>query len=157
MIQRTSSRLRSARRGSVLVEAALILPVLLLFLFGIFEYGRFLMTLQLINNAAREGARYAVTHTQDIVLDGQTYGSATSDVVSQVQACLVGTQLQNQTIEVFRSDNLGNNLGLWTDAASGERICVQVRGDFRVIANGLLFLPSSLPLQAQAVMRSEAN
>ena len=69
-----------SRTAAVTVETALVLPIALLFILGIFEYGRYLMTMQLMNNAAREGVRYAVTHLQPVTLGATTYGNATSDV-----------------------------------------------------------------------------
>ena len=50
------------RAGQTLVEAALVLPVVLLFLLGIMEYGRFLMFEHVFNNAVRAGAVYAAKH-----------------------------------------------------------------------------------------------
>ena len=46
-------------RGAVAVETSLILITLFMFIFGIFEYSRLLMDWNLLNNAAREGCRYA--------------------------------------------------------------------------------------------------
>lgn len=48
------------RRGQALVEFALTLPVLLLFLFGIIELCLAVMTYNAVRYAAQEGARYAV-------------------------------------------------------------------------------------------------
>jgi Flp pilus assembly protein TadG len=48
-------------RGAALVEAAVTIPLLLLIAVGIFEFGRAYQTWQVLTNAAREGARYAVT------------------------------------------------------------------------------------------------
>jgi len=48
------------QRGQALVEAALITPVVLLIMVGIFEVARAYQTFQVITNAAREGARAAV-------------------------------------------------------------------------------------------------
>lgn len=48
-------------KGQGLVEFALILPLLLLLLLGIFEFGRVLFIYSSLFNAAREGARYGVT------------------------------------------------------------------------------------------------
>jgi hypothetical protein len=45
-----------------IVESALVLSVFALLMFGIFEYGRFLMILHITNNAARDGARYAAVN-----------------------------------------------------------------------------------------------
>jgi Flp pilus assembly protein TadG len=56
---------RSRRRGLTIVEATLVMGVFLLLLFGMFEYCRFLLVLHVSNNAAREGARYAVANVLD--------------------------------------------------------------------------------------------
>lgn len=56
---RSIRRAPRARRGATVVEAALVMGVFLLLLFGMFEYCRFLMVLHITNNAARDGARYA--------------------------------------------------------------------------------------------------
>jgi Flp pilus assembly protein TadG len=50
------------RTGAAIVETTLILAVLALFVFGIFEYCRFLLVLHITHNAARDGARYAVVN-----------------------------------------------------------------------------------------------
>ena len=47
-------------RGQVLLEFAVLLPVLLLLIIGIFEFGRAWMTASTVGQAAREGARLAV-------------------------------------------------------------------------------------------------
>ena len=46
--------------GAAAVEFALILPVMLLFIFGIIEFGLFLYDKQVLTNACREGARVGV-------------------------------------------------------------------------------------------------
>ena len=46
-------------RGQGLVEFALVLPVLVLLLFGVMEFGRFLDAWLVVTNAVREGARVA--------------------------------------------------------------------------------------------------
>src|SRR6266446_516254 len=48
------------QRGSVLLETAMTLPLLLLVTVAIFELGRAYQTQQILTNAAREGARMAV-------------------------------------------------------------------------------------------------
>lgn len=59
--------IRKARddRGSALVEAALITPLLLLLMVGIFEVARAYQTFQVLTNAAREGARAAIVPSGD--------------------------------------------------------------------------------------------
>ena len=53
---------RRRRGGVTIVEAALLLSIFLLFLFGVFEYARLLMLLQVGTNAARSGARHATVN-----------------------------------------------------------------------------------------------
>ncbi len=48
------------RRGSTLVEAAIVLPLLLLLTLGAIEYGWLFYNVQQITNAARQGARIAI-------------------------------------------------------------------------------------------------
>lgn len=136
---------------------ALVLPVVLLLLCGVLEYGRYLMTLHVVQNAVREGCRYALAHTEPITIAGTTAGNSTSDVLDRIHAHLAGVGLQNQTIQIYRSDTQGNNLGPWTGARFGELICVRITGDFRWVTPQLLFLPSQTPITIQALMRSEAN
>jgi Flp pilus assembly protein TadG len=49
-----------AEDGAELVEFALVLPLLLLMLLGIIDFGMLFQRYQVITNAAREGARLAV-------------------------------------------------------------------------------------------------
>jgi Flp pilus assembly protein TadG len=145
------------RRGASVVEGALLLPMVLLFLFGILEYGRYVMTLQVLTNAAREGAHYALTHTEPVTLEGVTYGNATSDVQQIVNNMSAGQTLTGQTVSVYAADSLGNNIGTWTNAAAGEGICVRISGTYNFVLPQLLRLPSTKTVTIQSVMRSEGN
>jgi Flp pilus assembly protein TadG len=58
------------RRGAAAVEAALVLPILLLVSFGALQYGWVYLKAQQITNAARYGARVAIradASTQDVI------------------------------------------------------------------------------------------
>lgn len=57
---RLLSRLLSDGRGSVLVEAAFALPLLIALLFGILIYGSWFMTAHSLQQAANDAARAAV-------------------------------------------------------------------------------------------------
>jgi Flp pilus assembly protein TadG len=65
------SRMRRAHgRGQSLVEFGLVLPIFLLIVFGIIDFGRAVFAYSTLNNAAREAARVAVvdqvaTHITD--------------------------------------------------------------------------------------------
>lgn len=54
-------QLRRADSGQSLVEFALVLPMILVVFFGIFELGRFYHTRLTLQHAVREAARFAVT------------------------------------------------------------------------------------------------
>src|SRR5688500_18464229 len=56
---------RTLCEGQALVEAALTLPLLLLFLLGAADLGRAFTAYAAIANAAREGARYCALHPGD--------------------------------------------------------------------------------------------
>jgi hypothetical protein len=53
---------KGKERGAVAVEMAIVLPLLLLILLGIIEFGRALNVQVSLTQAAREGARYAAIH-----------------------------------------------------------------------------------------------
>ena len=53
----------SDRRGATVVETAFVLLIALTLTLAIYDYGRYFMMSQLVNNAAREGARQAVANT----------------------------------------------------------------------------------------------
>src|SRR5260370_22959096 len=62
LLRPTSGRHR--RRGATVVEMAFVLSIALLLLFGILEYARFVFFMHVAQNAAREGARFAVVRTE---------------------------------------------------------------------------------------------
>ena len=72
---------KTRRRGASAVEFACVAPVCFMILLGILEYARYLFTVQLMNNAAREGARYAVVSSTTV---------STSDVQTYVDRYLAG-------------------------------------------------------------------
>jgi Flp pilus assembly protein TadG len=153
-----SKHSRQLRRpGSVSVELGLVLPVVMLFIMGLFEYGRYLMTAQLFNNAAREGARYAVTHLQPVTLGSTTYGNMTSDVTNAVTGVTAGVTLSGQNIQVYASDSVGNNVGTWTSARPGQSVTVQITGNYQVAVAAFLGLPSTIPMNVKVTMDAEAN
>lgn len=64
---------RSAREvGAAAVEFAIILPVLLLIVAGIIDFGRAFFTQVTLTNAAREGARAAVIRVDAGVVEART-------------------------------------------------------------------------------------
>jgi Flp pilus assembly protein TadG len=54
-----------SRRAQAALEFALAIPVLLTLILGVLDAGRVVVAATSLNNAAREGARYAATHVYD--------------------------------------------------------------------------------------------
>jgi len=53
---------RRSTRGQALVEFALVAPIFLLVVFAIIEFGWYVYQVQTLNEAVREGSRYAIVH-----------------------------------------------------------------------------------------------
>ena len=62
------NRNRRAQRGAVLVEMALVIPILLFLFVGVVDYGLILREYQVLQNAAREGARLSIQEEYCIAL-----------------------------------------------------------------------------------------
>lgn len=95
-----------ASRGQEMVEFAIILPLLVLFLVGVFDLGRLFHAAIVVTNAAREGARYAMMYPDDIAgIDGAAVAEATSSGITLTTAmvsrlCPGGTCARGETVEV---------------------------------------------------------
>lgn len=61
------------QRGAAAVEMAIIMPLLLLFIAGIVDFGRYFLVEIQLSNAAREGARVAVI------------GESSAEVITRVE------------------------------------------------------------------------
>src|SRR5262245_55217017 len=144
------------RRAATMVDTAFVAAIALLFMFGIFEYGRFVMTKQVMENSAREGARYAVVHTND---------KTTANVQDQVDAKLSTAKKQlvpyNKTtnIQVFASDSNGNVIAgkNWYDTNFGELIGVTITGTYKPVLPSFLQWKTSFTVTTKVLMASEGN
>jgi Flp pilus assembly protein TadG len=148
---------RWGRPATSLVEFALVVPVFFLVIFGILEYARLLFAIQLVNNAAREGARYAVVNTTT---------ATTAEVQTYVDGFMAnqGTKLftgytATGSITVYKADpSTGQNLGAsWQNASWGDAVGVTITGTYQPMLPGLTQLASSMTLTGTCVMTTEAN
>lgn len=108
-----SYRFTHRKRGQELVEFALVLPVLILLILGMMEYSRAYYTSSLLQNAAREGARYGLLHPTD-----------TDTITTRARQFITGLNPDNLTIEVFTPDG---------DTNRGSRIRVTVSYQYESI------------------------
>ena len=65
--------------GQSVVEFALILPILLLIVCGVIEFGMLFGTQLTLQNSSREGARYAALHSDDSDLENTIYRNSSGD------------------------------------------------------------------------------
>lgn len=148
---RRSSRLR--RAGRTAVETAIVINVLLAILLAVYEYGRLIMVKQLMDNAAREGARLAVVSTNP------NSGVTTATIQSTVTGFLAGQLYNNLTINVGPADTSGNinTAQSWNTVPFGSNIGVQVTLTYVPIVPINFGLPGVMQLTSKSIMRSEAN
>ena len=88
---------RSTERGQAVIELALTLPLLLVVVFGIIDFGFMFQRYEAVTNAAREGARigvlrdYTATEPQNRALDYLV----SSGLNGPIRACGTGTIVKN--------------------------------------------------------------
>jgi Flp pilus assembly protein TadG len=97
-------------KGQSVVEFALVVPILILLLFGIIEFGRIYETINVITSAAREGARVAavtapngsaVNSAVNAVLQaGQVAGPATITIAGPNAASQITVTVQVQYVPI---------------------------------------------------------
>jgi Flp pilus assembly protein TadG len=126
---------RERRRAAAAVETALVVLPVLLFFYGIFEYGRFVMDRNILDNAAREGCRWALVNNQDT--------SISADVQNVVLGYMAGRNsaaFSNFTISVSGTHN-----GVATPVNNlmpGDLITVTVSGQYQFLNLPMLNMPS---------------
>jgi Flp pilus assembly protein TadG len=163
------------RTAALTVEFALCFPIVILFMFAIFEYGRFLMTRQLLDNAAREGARLAAAdpgfNFDHTTLTATQHTLTTSDIQNTVFDYLAGQPLSNASgqpltatdISVYRADPVTGlpmtdwKGSAWTTASFGESIAIKITVLYTPIIPRFPFLVNPDPVSFICIMRSEAN
>ena len=125
-----------SERGAGLAEFALVLPVLLMILFGIIEFGFVLSRSQAVEAAAREGARLASLSS-----------STSADVSNRVATTLGGLTFETPPqVSVQPSSGCAGR--------EGKSVTVIVSAPHRITIP--FALDQELTLSAQAVFRCEA-
>lgn len=104
-------RMLSDERGSQLVEGALVLPLLLLVVLGILDFGLLFWRFESVTNAAREGARIAV-----LAGYGQT------DVENRVKQFLDDAGLDEDAADIEVEAPVG------VDVGGGAGPCITMTG-----------------------------
>jgi len=141
---------RHRRRGATAVETAMVLLPLLTLLFGIFEYGRLLMDWNLLNNAAREGCRYALANNTNTAINTNVQGIVTNYMAGR------DTSFTSFTVTVS-----GTHAGVSTpvnNLAPGDMITVKVSGNYQFMnIIPLVSMPSLFSLNSSVTMICEGG
>ncbi len=123
-------------RGQSVVEFALVLPLLLLILFGITEFGRVWMTQNILTSAAREGARLAIVTAPDV-----------GAVTMRVTEVCAAAGITPSAITITGPD----------PGDPDRRVTVVVQTNFQVLTGNILGpFNGTIQLRATSVMRHEA-
>jgi Flp pilus assembly protein TadG len=133
---------RKNRRGAAVVEFAIVAPVFFLLVFGMIEYGRMVMVQQILTNASREGARYAVTLTTN----------DTAAVQQKVKDYLTSAKIGGTPTVTVTWPASGSS-------GSSQPITVSVSIAFGQVSwlPSPMFVSSTTPLTATSVMRKEST
>jgi Flp pilus assembly protein TadG len=102
-------RQRRRRKGTVLLEAAFVYPVLFVLVLAIILLGVGVFRYQQVAHAAREGARYAAVHGTKYASDtGHSAATATDVYNNAIKPHLSGAHTENITYDVKWYDGWGN-------------------------------------------------
>jgi Flp pilus assembly protein TadG len=149
MVKRMTRIGAGRENGTVLIETAFVLPMLLLVCVGIFEFGRAFQTWQVITNASREGARVAVLP-----------GMSDTMVTDRVKTYLQAGQLEyaaTTNVKIVRN----TTVSLGTGTATASQVTVEYPFSFMVLQGvAKLVVPSSttgtpFTMTAATTMRNE--
>jgi len=154
------SRLRSAlpsRKGSTSVEFALVLPLLMVLLFGIIEFGLIFKDVLAINQAAREGARAAAVGNTTSTVSARVTASATTLTTANIT---ITSSYRTYTNGVWSGWTTLTNSGDSNAAPSGAQVKVALSYPHTLVTGGLfsrIAEPNSnrITLNTSMVMRRE--
>ena len=144
------NELRGRRRGAVAVETALVMIAMTSMVFGIFEYSRLLMDWDLLNNAAREGCRYALANN--------TNASINANVQSTVTNYMAG---RSASFTSFTVAVTGTHQGVSTavnNLTPGDLITVTVSGNYQFLnIIPLIRMPTTFAISSAVTMICEGG
>ena len=134
---------RNNQGGSSAIEFAIVLPLLVVLLFGIVEFSILFYDKAMITNASREGARAGIVYSDPRPTDGDIAG--------------VVTAYCGSNLITFGSGTVNTIVSRGGSGVSGDPLSVTVgyQYDFLVLPNFVSALAGGINLTAQTVMRLE--
>jgi len=150
---------RSLEKGVTTVEGAAVLITFFILLLGVIEAGRFLSTRQVLTNAAREGARFAVAPAS-----GTNNLPNETEIKAKVQAFLDAAHVTGTTItttcplgatEACTSKNA--SMSVTTGLVTTQYTQVSVSKPYSVITAPGFFNKINITPTGTAMMRRETS
>lgn len=124
------------REGQSLVETALVLPILLLILTGIIDFGMLFNNYLIVGNASREGARSAAIGSTDEQIRTAVYNVASTLDSSRLTITITPDQTTGRT--------------------TGDSVAVTVEYEYNMITPIVAaIVPGPLDLRTSTTMRCE--
>ncbi len=136
--------------GQALLEFALVIPVLLLLIFGVIDFARTVFALSQVVDASRQAVRYGIVTG----LSSSTRQYLDCDGIRAAAARVPGfVDLQNVTVDVFYEDAQNNfltdcteGLTVW-DVNHGDVLAVHVQGSIRPLTPILLMFTDTFTFE----------
>lgn len=147
-----SPRLLKRSRGQSLVEFSLTLPILLMLVFGIVDFGLGLRSYISLSNAVREGARYASVGNP-VGVESDCDGTTNNTVYGRVCVASGGLDLTDLNPDVTLPQGVGPGNSVIVSADYTYQFVTPI-GDLIGFFSGGVF-PSSVNLSSSANMRLE--
>jgi len=120
---------RAGSRAQALVEFALVAPLCFLLIFAVIDFGRYVYYVQILNNAAREGARYAIVHgSNSLNPTGPTSSDPSGNAVKSVVRSYAVGVIGDSTVLVVNPSWNPTSLN-----TRGTRVTVQVTYPFHSV------------------------
>ena len=138
------------QNGAAAVEFAIVLPLLVILVFGIIEFSILFYNKAMITNASREGARAGIVFVEDRE-DPNVLNSLNNHITDVVKAYC------KDYLITFGNDNLTILPPSWSGAEAGDSLTVTVKYhyDFLVLPNFISKLLGGVNLSAVTIMRLE--
>jgi len=99
-----TARRRTDRRGAALVECALVMPVMILAVLGMFELGRAVMVTEVLAHASRTGARTGVLPSGNTAAVRAAVNDLLNDAGINSANCVVQVLVNGSATEVSDAD-----------------------------------------------------
>lgn len=149
------SGLNNNQAGASVLEFALVLPLLLLLLFGIIEFGIILFDQAMLTNACREGARAGIVSSTPRVAEAEIREITKS--YCEIHLITFASPPTPPTVYVNPTDPDGTPLPSTAAASFGDnlRVTANYSYEFLLISALIPALPESIILGAESVMKYE--